>query len=492
MMNASDRYYPAIAARKPRGTTQTTLTNPNGLLYKNKLFYVDGTRCYYDGSEISGLTVSNDDKRLVGMGAYICIFPDKVMYNTSSGEVKQMESSFPTSGTTSATFAPLTTGSVFTKITATGIHNAFSQYDGVTIAGCTNAEFNATKVITEIGTNYIVVTGKLDTSFTQASGLTFKRTVPDFDYVCEWNNRLWACSSENHEIYACKLGDPTNWNCYEGISTDSYVLTIGSDGDFTGCIAHLGHVLFFKESAIHMMYGDKPSNFSLTSKTLPGVKEGCADSLEIVGETLYYVGINGVYAFDGAFPQKVSDNITGSISDAVSTQEDGRLYVSCLLDSQQTVLVYDPRLRIWDKENDDLFMFAAYGDGRGYFINADGTLCTLTGNDTDIIDWIIESGDIKEGSMLEKYVAKLMFNFWLAAGTVATIYIKCDDFPMWIRKGSITAVKDTNYTIPIIPQRCNKYRYMIEFHGDGKLLSAGRYVEGGTELNGTVFHGYRN
>ena len=157
----------------------------------------------------------------------------------------------------------------------------------------------------------------------------------------------------------------------------------------------------------------------------------------------------------------------------------------------EKVLVYDPRLKTWSKENDDLFKYAVYGDGNGYFIDKDNKLRTLTGDDADIIDWMLESGDIKEDSLYSKYVSKLSFNFWLCKDSVATVYIRCDDSTMWVRKGSITATHDTTYTLPITPQRCNKYRYRIKVHGDGKLISSGRYVEGGTELNGTIHHGYR-
>lgn len=487
-LNASHRFFPAIAARRPRGTTQTQLTNPNGLIYKNHLFWVDGTKCYYNGSEISGLTVTNGKKQLVGMGAYIIIFPDKKQYNTADGSIKNLESSYTQSGT--ITFAPTFTGSVLTRITATGIQNYFEQYDAVTIAGCSNASYNATKIVKEKGTNYIVVDGTLSEQFTQASGLTFKRTVPSMDYVCEMNNRIWGCSSDNHEIYASKLGDASNWYSFEGISTDSYALTVGSDGPFTGCVAHMGHVIFFKENTIHMMYGDRPSNFSLNTSALPGVREGCSESIEIVNETLYYVGRNGVYSFDGAVPYKISEKITEEISDAVMTQEEGKLYMSCLLGGQQTILTYDPRLQIWDKEDDDIFRCACYGEGHGYYINKNNFLATVTGSDTNVIEWMLESGDTKEDTLFAKYVSKLMFNFWLAKGTEAMVYIKCDDGPVWVRKGLICAKEDMTYTMPITPERCNKYRYRIKFKGDGKLLGSARYVEGGTELNGSIHFGH--
>lgn len=650
MRNMSDLYYPAIATRPARGTVQS-IANANGLYYKNHLFYVSGTKCYYNGNEVSGLTVTSGRKQIVGMGAYIIIFPDKKIFNTAAGEVTSIDDTFAAG---IVRFDELSTDSVFTKIRANNIHTHFRQYDGVKISGVNDDSFKldggpVTKVVTEVGENYIVVTASIQSTFSgdltleasgtstkisgtgigekfkvndrvnvtglldsgitisnalvsavssgyitvdvafpakdhtqtstmqfepyfsgsdktkisyggmgekfdegdvitisgcnnsgyntsfvirgagngyilvdktlgtafsqasgititrtkvkqsatvkrvgfaQTSGITFSRESPAMDFVCEHDNRLWGCSSLNHEIYASKLGDPTNWNCYEGISTDSYAVTVGSDGDFTGCISHMGYVLFFKENAIHMMYGSKPSNYQLNSKQLPGVRAGCSDSLCIVNETLYYVGRNGVYAFDGAIPTKISEGIKDEISNARSSQQDGKMYVSCLLNGTQTMLCYDPRYRIWDIEDGTKFDFSVYGDGVLYFIEGN-TLKTITGSDTGIIQWMIESGDLVESSLLNKYISKAMFNFWMEAGAEADIYFRYDDDPLWHRKGTVHSIVNRTFTIPIISERCSKFRWKIEGRGNAKLLGMAVTVEGGSEINVGIESPYR-
>ena len=60
------------------------------------------------------------------------------------------------------------------------------------------------------------------------------------DYLTECDNRVWGCSNKENVIYACKLGDPTNWFSYRGIAEDSYAVTVGSDGSFTGAATCLG------------------------------------------------------------------------------------------------------------------------------------------------------------------------------------------------------------------------------------------------------------
>lgn len=653
MQNMSSRFFPAIATRLPRGAAQQTIANPHGLYHKNGLFWISGTQCYYKGEAIDGMTVAAGDKQIVGMGAYICVFPDKLIYNTATGEVTSVDATYNQSGT--ITFEELSTDSVFCKITANGIGDVFRAYDGVTFNGVGDSVFMvdgkpATKVITEIGTNYIVVTAALQngisgsaevlasgngtrinleninthfstgdvlkvigcdddalngsgrtvtstgsgyvvvstafpaktytqsgtmtiepfsasqirlaiaglgttfskgdvvtiagcstaavngtktiraagsgyividgvlsgkttqasgititrtkhtssnvtvkrTSFTRSSGITITRKSQEFDYVCEHDNRLWACSSANHEIYASKLGDPSNWNSFEGISTDSYVVTVGSDGNFTGCCSHMGQVLFFKEQTIHMMYGSKPSNYQLNEKQMPGVRAGCSRSLCVVDETLYYVGRSGVYVFDGAMPKKISENITSELSDAVACQQDGKYYLSCLKDGKQAMLVYDPRLQVWDEEDDTRFKFATYGDGTCYYIDDANALRTITGNDGAIIWWSIESGDLRESSLDQKYISKAQFNLWLEAGAVADVYFRFDEDPVWHRAGTIHSVVAKTYTVPIVPQRCSRFRWKMEGKGQMKLLAMGITVEGGSEINGSIQSWFRH
>ena len=129
-----------------------------------------------------------------------------------------------------------------------------------------------------------------------------ERRVPDLEYLTECDNRVWGCSSSENVIYACKLGDPTNWFSYRGIAADSYAVTVGSDGPFTGAATCMGYALFFKENTLHKLYGSKPSDFQLSSLRCRGVARNAARSLCVLNETLYYLSPDGVMAWDGRHP----------------------------------------------------------------------------------------------------------------------------------------------------------------------------------------------
>lgn len=224
---------------------------------------------------------------------------------------------------------------------------------------------------------------------------------------------------------------------------------------------------------------------------MPGIRKGCAASATIVNETLYYVGRNGVYQFDGAMPQKISEQITSELSDAVGCQQDGKLYLSCLKDGNRTLLTYTPQYQVWCQEDDTQFKFAAYGEGKLYFIDTANTLRTITGDSTDIIEWSIESGDLRESLLGQKYISKARFSFWLDEGSEANIYFQYDEDPLWHRAGTVHSVTDKAYVIPIIPRRCSKFRWKIEGKGQAKLLAMGVTVEGGSEINGSIQSWFR-
>lgn len=233
MENLSSDHFPYLSIRKPRGTVQK-LTKANGLLVREKMFYVDGTEAYYDGQKVGDVTDS--EKTLLSMGAYILIFPDKISYNTADGKWESMENSYTSTGTVTYKQSYLTEtdldpeGQVYVKIEAAGIEEGFAEGDGVEISGFNVEVLNKTAVIKDIGTGYIKIVGPIDKDGSQTEPITIKRTVPEMDFYTVSENRLWGCSSKNHEIYASKPWDFKNFNCIEGGPSDSYGVKITSDG----------------------------------------------------------------------------------------------------------------------------------------------------------------------------------------------------------------------------------------------------------------------
>lgn len=538
MKNMSSDLAPVLSPRRPRGKLRA-FAKPNGLFAHTKLCWVDGTDLYYDGAIVG--TVADSRKRFAAMGAYIIVWPDKVYYNTYTGEFGSLEATATSTGTVTVTLckqdgsaytgvvgadsAPenptdgqlwldtsasphvlkqystansmwVSVPTTYVKIAATGIGTGLSAYDGVTISGMENAALNGDFILYGAGDDHIIITAIVDTATTQTATVTVKRTVPDLDFVTESENRLWGCSSANHEIYACKQGDPKNWHSFLGISTDSYTQTVGSPGDFTGCCKHNGYVMFFKEDIIHKIYGTKPSNYQLSDLAARGVETGSATSLVVANEVLYYKARNGICAMASALPEAISTAFGQErYKNAVAGVYGAKYYVCMETEAGDHVLmVYDAAKGLWHKEDGvNAVYFAALGDDL-YFINgADNGLYCVSGDLTEYADlaiaalegrvpWFCETGDIGRSDPNNKYVSKLQVRMEVDAGASVRVEVKCDGFGAWEEKARFSVTNKRSFSIPIIPRRCDTMRLRISGTGGCRIFSISKIIEKGSEL----------
>lgn len=76
-------------------------------------------------------------------------------------------------------------------------------------------------------------------------------------------------------------------------------MAVGTEGEFTGCIAYSSTVLFWKENCLHKVLGSYPAQYEIYTYTVPGIQKGSEKSLAVINETLFYKGRNGVYAYSG-------------------------------------------------------------------------------------------------------------------------------------------------------------------------------------------------
>ena len=80
MKNMTSKYFPVLSPRQNRGIVKT-FTNPQGILDKEDLWWIDDKVLYKNGEkkELKGVTLTDETpKTLAKMGAYIIIMPDKI------------------------------------------------------------------------------------------------------------------------------------------------------------------------------------------------------------------------------------------------------------------------------------------------------------------------------------------------------------------------------------------------------------------------------
>lgn len=391
--------------------------------------------------------------------------------------------------------------STYIRIGCTGIGAAFAQYDGVTVSGCAYAgenavlaeqmgEINGEKLIYARDEDSIVVAGVLDQAYTQTAGtVTVKRQCPDMQYVCEGENRIWGCfygmreGKMLNEIYACALGDFKNWNRFMGISTDSYAVSVGSDGAFSGAISFTGYPHFFKENCLHKIYGQMPANYQVQTTPLRGVQEGSHKSMVVVNEILYYKSRSDVCAFDGSLPAGISSALgQGTWYDAAGGRCGEKYYLS-MRDAAGawTMYVYDVQRGIWHKEDETRAMCFAQMDDDLYYIDADtNRMMAVNGTQGEAeteVEWFAESGLFGYEYENHKYLSRFNIRMKLEAGARAALYIEYDSSGKWELQGEMQGAERTRtFLTPVIPRRCDHMRLKIVGRGDVKLYSIARLL----------------
>ena len=343
---------------------------------------------------------------------------------------------------------------------------------------------------------YIVISGngKAFPEYNAASTITLKREMPKLDFVFECENRLWGCrygEANNgefvNEIYASKLGDFRNWNCFEGISTDSYAVSVGTEGKFTGAIAHLGYPLFFKENCIHKIYGNYPATYQVQTTPCRGVQEGCAKSLAIVNETLFFKSRNSVCAYDGSLPVEISSALGDmSYSNAVAGALGNKYYISMMgAPEEYHLFVFDALKGLWHREDStritdfcnylgELY-FVDHGNRQIHSVNGSGTL------DDSPVEWEAETGIIGTDMPDKKYISRIEIRLLLSAGASVAIYAEYDSLGEWELLHSMDGANLKSFPIPIRPKRCDHLRLKLIGRGDAKIFSICKTIEQGSE-----------
>ena len=404
----------------------------------------------------------------------------------------------------------------YCRITAAGVEKLFAQWDTVTAQGTAAKqagmweELDGDLVVYDVLENGLRVQaaakgdffygtlvqgadsalwtsmdGRETRSFSVSTPVSIERRVPDLDFVTECDNRVWGCSSKENVIYACKLGDPTNWFSYRGIAADSYAVTVGSDGAFTGAATCMGYALFFKENTLHKLYGSKPADFQLTSLRCRGVAKNAARSLCVLNETLYYLSPDGVMAWDGSIPVKVSGALDASrlahAQNAVGGALDGRYYLHVSRDGggQARLLVYDTERGLWSEEDVCSWDMASTG-GQLYLWDGQALWAADPDREPDWkstdgvekkIRFEVTTGDIGLDGAEDRYLSRLTLRLDAVCSSTVEVSVSYDG-GSWEPAADITAEKPHgSYDLSFAPRRHGTLRLRLKGTGQITLRS---------------------
>lgn len=455
--NVSSVMAPCLTPRYER-TREGEFAAPTTLYAKAGLLVIDGTNVIYKGETVG--QVSEGRKQTATVGNYVVIFPDKVYFNTETGEFADMQAEM-----TAAAGAVSFTDST---ITLSSGNFTYRVGDAVTISGCTALpENNKTAIIREVEDTVLTFYENTFTAGTEESAVTFMREIPDMDVICESNYRLWGAKGKT--IYGSKYGDPLNFQAFDGLTGDSYYIDVGSDGEFTGAAAYSSHVCFFKEHSLHKLYGSKPSNYQLVNSFVYGVQQGSERSLCTINETLFYKGVNGIYAYTGGVPELIGDKFgTRRYSDACAASDGQRYYISMRGSEGWQLFVYDVLKGIWLREDETHCVDMAFYDGYVYLLTERELWKIDPEADRSEMEWSATFCPFNETMNERKGYSKFHLRAELAAGAWLTVEVRRNGTGPWKKVYTTHNQRARTFTIPILPERCDSVE--VRLSGKGECL----------------------
>lgn len=458
--NVSTALYPCLGQRFAR-VHEGHYGGATSLHTKGEPVVVDGTGAVWYGDKVVG-AVTPGRKQMATVGNYVIIFPDKKYFSVADTEkrIVDMEVSYP------ATTLTFEAGSITTSGADWPIE--FKKGDAVKIEGCANARNNQTPIIRKIEGKKLIFDDNIFTAGTETTA-TLKREVPDLDYICENNYRLWGV--KGNTIYGSKFSDPLNFQSFEGLAGDSYYIDVGSDGPFTGCIPYGSHICFFKENCLHKLYGDKPKNYQIVTSQVYGVQEGSERSMCIINEVLYYKGVLGVYAYTGGVPELVSGKFgQRRFTDACAATDGTRYYICMEEDGKHHLFAYDVLKNLWVREDGLHCVDMAAHDGAVHLLTAEGDLWRIDeSGDISDLEWSATFCPFNEVMNERKGYSKFHMRLDLAAGAHLTVEYKRNTDKRWQIACVTHNERAQTLTVPILPARCDSVEIRLRGKGECTL-----------------------
>lgn len=510
MLNLSSDHYPYLSPRKSR----TEICSQNNIKYFiapqlipeqeiTAFTGVAGTEFYYNGTVVdkdSGVTIDpNTKKCLIDYNGYILIFPDKLYYCYTAQEehkLKHIETGYSNVSLSFSAAGSNNDSTLVNKVTRTGGWSEFKVGDSLTI-DCGIADNNTVSidskyddvsdskimscVVEAINGNTMTIkcVSRLGVKLAVKAGSTtgsIRKAMPDITRACVCNNRVFGVDAAGEMIYASKLADFKNWNVFEGLSTDSWYAQVGTDGRFTGIVTYNQSVVAFKDNYIHVVYGDKPTNYQVSKQIAKGCIDG--DSIAEVEGNLLFLSYDGFYAFTGHSPTLISQKVNKRYSAATAGTDGSKYYVSAKSGDTTEFLVYDMQHNVWHKEDDlNVGWFVRYNDGL-YVASTDKVIRLNAGTET--VEWSAESIKFRDNTTTKRSVNDMYFRVILEPDSKVEVYARYDDYD-WLKYGTLEPSKN-GHTIMRVPVRfasADHYQYKLVGQGNAIIECIERKVYAG-------------
>ena len=488
-------YFSTKAAREEDlnllGATSITAWNFLSYVMDSHFFYTKNGLDYIDCGE-----VSEEPKQYAMLYKKLVVWPDKkyLPVDDPTDGLQDMEASCSGTGAVIDHYTD-SENIEYERITVSGwgadLDDVFSERDSIKISGFSTDTNNGYHMIEKITATTMLFAKDTLTAETASGTISFAREVPDMDFICESGNRLWGCSNSSQTIYCSRIDDPLNFYDYTGEADDSFAIDVSSAGNFTGCCKLSSSVLFFKEQCLHKILGAYNAEFQLMTYTMHGIAAGSHKSAQVMNEVLYYLGTDGVYAYNGGTASLISQDLGEKrLRLGVAATDGVNYYLSCYDGENPVFLTFYGRYGLWLKEDDTRALDMCRVGSDVYILTNSHRVFKEIGSDATLpVDFLIQFKPFYEtvtGSYQRSTVAfghkrygKLIARTEMSPGTWAAFEIR-EDGGLWREVAKL--VGETGLSRVVFPiGRVDKYEIRIRGNGQFTLKNMLREFRVGSD-----------
>lgn len=303
-------------------------------------------------------------------------------------------------------------------------------------------------------------------------------SVPDIDYACTLDNRIWAVKGDN--IYCTALGEYNNWTTFSSPSeaTDAWSVDTGTNGNFTGIASFKGANLAFKTDRVFKRFGDIPSDFQFIEIS----RLGCISHKSIceVNNTLFWLSPQGIVAYVGGVPEVISENLNENYISGIAGGDGRKYYISLYNGSTYSLYVYDTWNGVWLQEDNLQVKEFAYFDGFLYALATDNNIYKFNSG-IERVSWSATTKEYTEELQNKKGHSELQFRVDLEPGSTLQVYVKADNGSFALVKAY--SVSDlSSFIVPVKIRRADHFQIKLEGKGPGKVHQMTRKFYVGSEI----------
>ncbi|MBE6697315.1 MAG: hypothetical protein E7581_02210 [Ruminococcaceae bacterium] len=474
--------YPALISRPPRRVWQLLSEGVQGMCCADGLYFVcDGELLRakgYNQTEALG-RLSQSTKVFGALGSELLILPDFKALDQKSMQLRSLGASLLLGNAMVQNQSFVDEEGKAQSIEFNTLHcidfnflDFFSPGDSVCIKGSDyNDGYYTVRAVEEHDLRFD------EHAFVPESMMNciISKSAPAMQGMCACGDRLWGYAGDT--IYACAPGLVDNWFRYDGDAQSSYCKSLPSGGDFTACIMHAGHPVFFKSNSMLEVYGDQPDNVSVVETVLSGVAAGSAASLCSVGGDMLYLSENGVVRCSGSTASVISEALGKHLSNGVAASDGRRYYLSAVDGSGMRALyVYDTVTNAWHTEDGANILHLAYLNGDVYAYCADHIVYILGqdrtghGRAQGESSSYVEFHPLTDDARGQIVPVRLGVRVYCAQGCSLTLFVSYDGKD-WERRAELQSTGSQLWYVPLQPRACHSLGIRLDGTGDYRILS---------------------